>query len=306
MAKKIKKEKKAAAAPAASAAGKVENVFGSPIRNLIVTAVVSILLGIAFILKPYELSLYANYGIGGLIALVGIVYIVIYFCRKPVSGEYHSEFAIGLLALIGGAYVALSGLIGISSGVGYVLVIKIIGVFIMADGLLKIQYSVDLGRMKFRTWWVVLIFALVGIGIGVVTATDFSTTNTSASTPASFLYGMGNTMGLVSNKGQYNSFFSGMMALGIAFCLNGLLDLLSMMIIAIRNHKARREEAIAEGSAMVAAAKQEEIDDALPVVEIPSEPEEQTVFVPVTPAPAAEPVPAPAEPVQAAPMDSAE
>ena len=44
---------------------KIQNVFGHPVRNMIITAVVSILLGVAFIIKPYEVSQYCGYGVGG-------------------------------------------------------------------------------------------------------------------------------------------------------------------------------------------------------------------------------------------------
>ena len=285
---------------------KIQNVFGHPVRNMIITAVVSILLGVAFIIKPYEVSQYCGYGVGGLIAVVGIVYIILYFCHKPISGEYRSEFAIGLLALFAGAYVALSGIVFGGSGVGYVLAVRIIGILLIGDGLLKLQYSVDIGRMKFKQWWIVLIFAVLGLGVGVVTSTDFSPTAVgSSSVPVSFLYTMGGNIGLVSDKGQYNSFYSGMMMLGIGFCLNGVLDLLSMMIIAIRNHKARRDEAIAAGTAMVAAAQREELDERLPAESVYDEApaaQEEFVFVPESapaPVPAA-PAPAPAAPVAAA------
>ncbi len=299
-AKKAKKDKQ-------KGAGRVQNVFGHPIRNLIVAAVACILLGVAFIVKPYEVSQYCCYGVGGLIGVFGIVYIILYFSAKPVSGEYRSEFAIGLLALFAGAYVALSGLITGGTGVGYVLVIRILGILLLADALLKLQYSVDICRMKFPRWWLVLIFAILGAGVGVVTVTDFDLTSAPSTTPASFLYGLGGSIGLVTDKGQYNSFYSGMMLLGIGFCLNGVLDLASMTVIAVRNHKARRAEAIAEGAAMVAAAKQEELDEILPPEAAMPEPEpENVVYVPApesAPAPAAEPViPAPAPAAEPAPV----
>ena len=288
---KAKKEKKQK--------GRVQNVFGHPIRNMIVAAVASLLIGLAFILKPYEVSQYCGYGVGGLFAVVGLVYIILYFCHKPISGEYRSEFAIGLLALFAGAYVALSGMITGGTGVGYVLAVRILGILVLGDGLLKLQYSVDIARMKFSAWWVVLIFAVLGLGVGVLTTTDFTTTAIGARTsPASFLYGLGSTLGLVSDKGNYNNFYSGMTMLGIGFCVNAVLDLAAMTVIAIRNHKARREEAIAEGTAMVAAVKQEELDEVLPVSELP----ENVVVVPA-PEPAAIPV---AEPVIPAPATAPE
>ena len=311
-----KNNRKAASAADERHGASVQNVFGHPVRNMIVAAVVSILLGIAFILKPVDVSNYCGYGIGGLLALVGIVYIVLYFCHKPVSGEYRSEFVIGLVALLAGAYVALSGVLIGGSGVGYVLGIRIIGIFILCDALLKLQYSVDIARMGFRPWWIVLILALIGVGLGAVVVTDFAKYKTNnSSTPVSYLYNLGVNMRLVSNKGNYNNFYSGMMMLGIGFCFNGLLDLIAMALIAVRNHNARRDEAIAAGTAMVAAAQREELEERIPAASaepvFSAEPEPATVYVPVpdpapAPAPAFEPAPAPApEPAAAPPAPEA-
>ena len=257
----------------------------NPVRNLIVTAVVSVLLGVAFFVKPYEVSLYLGYGAGGLLGLVGIVYILIYFFRKPVSGVYRSEFVIGLVALLAGFYVALSGFITSSGGIGYIMIIRIIGVMITADGLLKLQYAVDLGRMKFKPWWVALVFAVFSIAIGVLTVTDFSgkTISASGSTPVSMIYNLGGMVGLGSGSGNYASFYGGMKMLGIGFWVNALLDLAVLIIIAVRNHKAARASAIEQASSMIAESKKEELS--LPPVE-PVKPEEPYEYV--VPAPAAE------------------
>ena len=305
--KKAKKEK--------SNGSKLSQGIGNPVRNLIITAVVSVLLGVAFFLKPYEVSTYLGYGAGGIMGLVGIIYIVIYFFRKPVSGVYRSEFVVGLVALLAGAYVALSGLISSTGGIGYVMIVRIIGILIVADGLLKVQYAVDLGRMKFKTWWVALILAILSVGIGVLTATDFSekTLTAASSAPASMLYTLGGQLGLGSDMGNYADFYGGMKMLGIAFWVNAALDIATLVIIAVRNHKAARVEAIAEASAMIAESKKEEL--ALPEEpELPEE-EENVVFVPA-PVIEAEPESAPAfapaapaadsaleEPVLAAPLD---
>lgn len=279
-------------------ANKKEAVFGNPIRNLIVTAVVSILMGVAFLVQPSLVYSYCGYGVGGLIGLVGIAYIILYFCKKPVSGVYRYEFGLGLVALLAGAYVALGGYLGGegSTGIGFSVLLKIIGILIAADGVLKLQYSVDLARMKYPRWWVALIFSILGIAVGVAVILGY-------------VYDFGGTIGLGSSSyytEAQNAFVGGMMLLGVAFCLNGLLDLLTLMIVAIRNHKARRDEAIAEGSAMVAAAKQEEIGEFVP--EAPAV-EEVPVPAPEAPAPVVvpeAPAPVPAEPAQAIPADPAE
>lgn len=303
-AKKAKKEK--------SNGSKLAQGIGNPVRNLIFTAVVGVLLGLAFFLKPYEVSLYLGYGAGGIMALVGIIYIVLYFIRKPVSGVYRSEFVVGLVALLAGAYVALSGLITSTGGIGYVMIVRIIGILIVADGLLKVQYAVDLGRMSFKSWWVALILAVLSIGVGVLTVTDFSekTLTAASSAPASMLYTIGGNLGLGSGMGNYADFYGGMKMLGIAFWFNAALDIATLIMIAVRNHKADRAEAIAEASAMIAESKKEEL--ALPEEpELPEGAEEENVVVVPAPAVEAEPAPVPVpaadpaleEPALAAPLD---
>ena len=321
--KKAPKEKKSRAKTSKKSkkekGSRLSKGIASPVRNLIFTTIASVLLGVAFFLKPYEVSLYLGYGAGGLLGLVGIVYILIYFLRKPVSGEYRSEFVIGLVALLAGAYVALSGFITSTGGVGYVMIVRVLGILIAADGLLKVQYAVDIGRMKFRAWWVALILAVLSIGIGVLTATDFSGKTITASTtaPVSLMYTLGGSLGLGAGYGNYAAFYGGIKMLGLGFILNGVLDLATLIIIAIRNRKADRAEAIAEASAMIAETKKEEI--ALPAEapvlaepEQPAEPEE--VVIAAEPAPELmpdampEPVftpgdPALEQPALATPMD---
>ena len=279
-----KKNKNVAAAGASGEKTRRESIFGSPVRNLLIAAIVSILLGVAFLVEPVLVYTYCGYGIGGLIGLVGLIYIIIYFCRKPVSGDFRYEFGIGLVSLLAGAYVAFGGLLNGTgtSGLGFGLLVKLIGVLIAADGILKLQYSLDVARMRFARWWLVLIVSILGVALGVATVMGYT-------------YDLGSITGLGQKANltpEQNAFISGMFTLGAAFCLNGLLDLIAMILILVRNHKARREEAIAEGTAMVAAAKQEELAS----VEYTPAPAPESVSVP---APTVEP-PAPAEPVMPA------
>ena len=237
MAKK-NKEKKAAAAARSSdqSSAKKSGVLTNPIRNLIITALVCIALGAAFIAEPTLVYTYCGFVIGGVIGLIGLIYIIIYFARRPVSGVYRSEFAIGLLALLAGAYVAFSNQIPETMGLSPITftlaaVVRIVGILIVADGILKFQYTLDLIRMKFKGWWLGLIVSILGIVLGVLITTGF-------------IYGLDGTMGL-----------SGMMFLGIAFAANGVLDLIAMILVAVRNHKANKADSLAAAEALAEAAK---------------------------------------------------
>ena len=238
-------------------------VLTNPIRNMIITALVSAALGVAFIVKPVLVYSYCGYIIGGLVGLIGLVYIIIYFARRPVSGVYRSEFAIGLMALLAGAYLAFSSQIPKTVGVmtmtfTLAALVRIIGIAIAADGILKLQYAIDLGRMKYHGWWFAFILSILGIALGVLVTLGL-------------IYSMDGLLGL-----------SGMMYLGIAFCLNGLLDLLTMIVVAVRNRKASKAEKAERAAAEAAAA-------AVPM----AAPAPVPAPAPAVPAPAAEPVPSP-------------
>ncbi|MCD8115914.1 MAG: DUF308 domain-containing protein [Oscillospiraceae bacterium] len=239
--KNAKKKAKAAAKPplATTATAKKTGMTTSPVRNLIITAIVSILMGVAFIVEPVLVYSYSGYFIGGVLGVIGIIFIIIYFARRPISGVYRSEFCVGLIALLLGAYVAFSGLLTDGATVSILLstVVKILGVAVALDGILKLQYCLDLARMRFKTWWLALIMAVLGIALGVVTVLGY-------------VYPVGiELFGTKSDSG----FASGMMALGIGFCLNGVFDICVMILVAVRNHKANKAEAAAESSALAAS-----------------------------------------------------
>lgn len=302
--KEAKKAQKAVKGDKHKKKCKKSKVFGCPIRNLVVTAVMSLLLGAAFLVKPVMVYTYCGYGLGGLVALAGLIYIIIYFARKPVGGEYRSEFAIGLMAFLAGAYVAAGGLLTGSSGtsITFANIIRILGVLIAADGIMKLQYALDVARMKYPKWWIGLITAVLGLALGVVTVMGIT-------------YELGTDM--LGSSG-------GMMMLGIVIAVNGVLDLVSMIVVAVRNHKAEKAAVLAEAEAILAArAVKEEAEagndffttddssatgenapaeEVTPASETLLAPEPQIELVEEKPAPdpvAAEPAPAP-DPVPAA------
>ena len=206
---------------------KKSGVLTNPIRNQIIAGAVSLGLGISFMAAPAFIRYYCGYVIGGLLGLIGLVYIILYFARKPVSGVYRTEFAAGTLILAAGAYVIVASFRPNEAGISITLrmIVTALGVLIAADGALKLQYTLDLARMRYGAWWVGLPLSLLGLALGVLTA-----------------------MGLVDALGVYmhlmdGGFLGAMLALGIALCLNGLLDLGMMTLVAVRNHRAAKAEA---------------------------------------------------------------
>ncbi len=256
-AKKVAKaEKKASKAakkaakrgvPVSAPVTKKASVTGHPVRNLIIAAVISAALGVAFLVKPGLVYTYITYAVGGVVAAVGLVYIILYFARKQVSGEYHYEFSLGFIALLAGAYIALSSMLFGDSGLdfNFTVIVQIIGLAAVLDGMMKLQYMLDLGRMGYKKWWIVLITAVLGLalGVGMVGFLDYVTQ----------LY--------------YSTGIPVMTVLGAAYCLNAVLDVVATVVVGVRNRKAKKAAALAEAEQKVAALAVEPVEEE-PIEEI--------------------------------------
>lgn len=236
-AKKVKKVKQPKMAPNNAAGEKKKyRVIGSPARVLAVAAVISMLLGLFLFKFYYQYYSYADYIVGGVIALVGLFSLAAYFAKRMIDGVYRNEFAMGIVCLGIGAWIILR------SGTDYTFFLTVIGLLCALDGVIKLQYTLDLLRMGYKKWWLPLALSILSIAVGVVILMD--------------LLG-----GLEwANKVSYT---------GLALCANALFDIVTLIAIALRNRKASKaaaaESAEEEGPAFeVEIVEEEEI---LPVLE---------------------------------------
>jgi len=123
-----------------------------------------ILFGLALLIWPGQTTgLILNF-IGGLLMLIGAFRIVRYFIRsrKGAAYNYNMDLSIGgILALIG-------LLIYIFKGFLLSLVPTIIGVILLASGLIKLQSALDLRRIGRLRWQIQLITASISAVMGLI------------------------------------------------------------------------------------------------------------------------------------------
>lgn len=202
-------------------------IIGNPVRVLIILAVISAIIGVALFQFYDAYKSYFDYMIGGLVIVIGLISIVFYFAKRMIDGVYRSEFAIGVLCIAFGLYVALNG------GASFSFLV-IIGAMCAFDGVIKLQYTLDLVRMRFKAWWLPLIFSLLGIAIGVV-----------------ILMGL---FGELFGEGE------GASMTGLALCANALFDIVCAIVIAVRNHKSKKAKKLAETQPVAVAATEIEAE----------------------------------------------
>lgn len=218
---KAKKIKKSRMAPNNAAGEKKKyRVIGSPVRVLLVSAVLSLLLGIVLYKVYYTYYAYIDYIVGGLIALVGVVAMATYFCKRMIDGVYRNEFALGIICLGVGGYIILR------SGTDATFFLTVIGLLAALSGVIKLQYSLDLIRMGYKKWWLTLAMSILSLAIGVVILMDL----------------LGGLEWI--NKVMYT---------GLALLANGVFDIVSLICIALRNRKASKA---AETEAVPALAEE--------------------------------------------------
>ena len=130
-------------------------------RDYILIAASFILLGVLFLVFPDTSSKIICYTAGGIVCLVGLIKVIEYF-RTPVSlTDYSLSLVTGLVAVSLGVYVIVKpeALLGVLP--------TVLGVAVIMDGMIKLQNTLDMLRLKDRHWWFTLIVAAITLGLGI-------------------------------------------------------------------------------------------------------------------------------------------
>lgn len=138
------------------------NLTKKSIGAYIVMAVVLLALGICFIAWPGASAQTVCTLAGAAVALFGAVKLIGYFVRKRSGLELQFDFALGIIALILGLTVI------VFAGNIVRAIPVFLGVFILVDGVFKLQTAFDAKRYRLPGWWVILAGAVVFCVLGLV------------------------------------------------------------------------------------------------------------------------------------------
>lgn len=116
------------------------------------------ILGILLIAVPdFSLAL-ASRICGGVLTAFGIFKIIGYFSKDLYRLAFQYDLAFGILLISIGAVMLFR-----PKGIIHVIC-AVLGVYILADGLMKIQISIDAKRFGLRSWiWILLVAVLTCI-----------------------------------------------------------------------------------------------------------------------------------------------
>lgn len=144
-------------------------------RNLsgVTLSLVELIVGILLLMNPVGFTSGIIIACGILLMFLGVVSIIRYFRTEPAEAAVSQLFVKGSLELVGGAFCAFNSRWFL---ITFPVLTLIYGVVILIAGMTKLQWMLDIIRMKRRRWFLTGISAALSFLCGVVIITNpFST-----------------------------------------------------------------------------------------------------------------------------------
>lgn len=128
----------------------------------IAVSVVMLVFGLVLILWPQMSMSVLCTALGIVMVIFGIVKLAGYFSKDLFRLAFQFDLALGILTL-------LLGLVLILHPEHMIAVIpSLLGIFILLDGVFKIQTAADARRFGLERWWGILVMALLSGGFGLL------------------------------------------------------------------------------------------------------------------------------------------
>ena len=127
-------------------------------ENLIISSVILCVTGIVFMVFPGTMVNLVGWILGIVFFVLGMVKLIGYIRSQLLT----SDLVFSIICII------IGGLLFAHPGWVMSFLSIIIGIYVLAEGALKIKVSIDAKKQQARGWWALLIFALVSVAIGVL------------------------------------------------------------------------------------------------------------------------------------------
>lgn len=118
-------------------------------------ALLAIAIGVVFIIKPDFIIKILCYGIGGLLALLGLVRLIKFFVKGLFSSSYNLVTG-GIFLIIGIFFILYPNTITDLIRMG-------IGILIVANGLIILRNSFIAYNLQLKNWYMTLIFGIATV-----------------------------------------------------------------------------------------------------------------------------------------------
>lgn len=134
--------------------------------NVIISSVIYVALGVILLLWPEMTAKNICYVVGVVAIAIGIVNLIDYIRKDYSVDAYRYNLVYGLVSILLGVFFFVK----VDTVIKAVPVL--LGFAVTISGLLKFQNAVDLIRMKYSGWGIVMIVSVLNIVFGIVLIMD--------------------------------------------------------------------------------------------------------------------------------------
>ena len=124
-------------------------------RSYILLSALYVVLGIVLLLWPTSSVQMICYTLGFIMVVLGITYGILYFTKDRLTGVLPMDLVIGIICLAFGAFILLNPEF-LASVMPFAM-----GIILLLGAVVKIQSAVNMKRLAFQKWYLVLLMAFV-------------------------------------------------------------------------------------------------------------------------------------------------
>lgn len=140
----------------------------------IVPGIMELVAGILLLLNPAKFTSTVLIGLGGVLIVLGLVDVVKYFRTDAKTASLGQLLTKGLVSLLAGAFFVIQWEWFLTA---FPVLTMVYGIIILLTGISKIQFTIDMLRLKHRRWgWAALNAALTLTCAIVILSSPFATT----------------------------------------------------------------------------------------------------------------------------------
>ena len=139
---------------------KIKEKYGS-----IIMIVAEILIGIIVLFKPEDFTKIVIIGLGIVITLIGIIFLIKYFKSDIIDAIKEKNLFKSLTLITAGLFCIINSNWFI---VTFPLLTIIYGIIIFITGLMKVQWAIDAIRLKIKKWYITAINAVLSITFAII------------------------------------------------------------------------------------------------------------------------------------------
>lgn len=141
--------------------------------SIILLGAAEIVLGILLLVNPVGLAKFIITVIGVILSAIGLINIIQYFRTPPVEAALKKSLTIGILTILLGMWCIFNGEWFIAI---FPLLTTLYGIITLVSGVIKIQWTADMLRMKIGYWgWMAASAVMTVLFSVIILLQPFST-----------------------------------------------------------------------------------------------------------------------------------